>query len=104
MLITVGSCLDALLGHQVNRMLQGIYKKADIPHHGDGAAAGAGAVGGGQHLVHQFVRLPHTELIPRHLFQCRGTAALRQAQGRAGMALGQMVGGAKLLLFRCKGK
>ena len=102
MLITAGGGLDALLRHQVNGVLQGVYKKADVPHHGDGAAAGAWPVGRGQHLVNEFVRLAHAEFIARHFFQRGGAAAFRQAQGCAGVALGQVVSRAKLLLFRRK--
>lgn len=42
--------------------------------------------------------------LSRAIFSSAGVRRLSAAQGRAGMALGQVVGGAKLLLFRCKGK
>ena len=104
MLIAPGRGGDPLLGHQIHRVLQCIYKEPHIPHHGDRAAAGAGPVGGGQHLVHKAVRLAHAHLVPRHLFQRGGAASLGQAQGGAGVALAQMAGRAKLLLFRRQGQ
>ena len=104
MLIAPGRGGDPLLGHQIHRVLQGVHKEPHIPHHGDRAAAGTGAVGGGQHLVHKAVRLPHAHLVPRHLFQRGGAASLGQTQGGAGVALAQMVGHAELLLFGRQGQ
>ena len=89
MLIAPGRGGDPLLGHQIHRVLQCIYKEPHIPHHGDRAAAGAGPVGGGQHLVHKAVRLAHAHLVPRHLFQRGGAASLGQAQGGAGIEIGK---------------
>ena len=64
--------------------------------------AAAGSVGRWlvlEHLVHQLVRLPHAHGGERHFFQRLGAAVLRQAQRGAGVALGEAVLDAELLLF-----
>ena len=75
-----GGGRDALGRHHVHRVLQGVHKQAHVPHHGHGAAQRAGpGLGGGQHGVHQLVRLPHAHLVLDHLFQRGGAAAFGQA-------------------------
>ena len=104
-LLAAGHSGDAALGHQVNGVLQSVHKQPHIPHHRHRAAAGAGGVfGGSQHGVHQTVGFPHTQLVPRDLFQRGGAAAFRQAQYSAGVALGQTGSGAELLLGGGQGK